>query len=315
MTTQGRNHQVLIIDDSPTIRSQIRACLEQEGLVGEVFEAADGLAGFKLLLQHPISLVLCDLVMPQFDGYKFLSLKESRPELREVPVILLTGVEKIEDKVRGLEAGATDYVTKPFIAAELLARVKSQLKMRSLQDELHAAYEQVKTLSITDELTGLANRRHLLENLSKELERARRYRGMVAFVLLDLDHFKAVNDTHGHLVGDEVLRGVGKVLMAGLRKNDLAGRYGGEELAALLLEAAPDGALIVVERLRAAIAEVSFASSGGSFNVTASFGVTLSRGDETAAEVIKRADDALYRAKEGGRNRVEMCPPPPAPGA
>lgn len=268
----------------------------------------NGLDGFKALLTMSVDLVLCDLVMDGFDGFKFLSLKRSRPDLLEIPVIMVTGAGAVTEKVKALEGGASDYLIKPFDDAELIARVRVHLKLLSLQRELREKNRQLEELSNTDELTKLANRRHFMEMASIELLRAQRYEKPLSCILLDLDHFKRVNDTHGHLAGDEVLREVAKVIRRDLRRHDLAARYGGEEMILLLPETDAAGAESVAQRYRRSIASLEIQYGGERIPVSASFGVAAfpTHASENLEHLIGAADQALYAAKEQGRNRVVL---------
>jgi two-component system, cell cycle response regulator len=297
---------VLIIDDSELVRSRVRDVL-QKGGVGDTFVLAnDGASGFKLLLERRFDLVLCDILMPGIDGFKLLAMKRARPELDEIPVILLSGDEDVNDKVRGLEAGASDYVTKPFHEAELVARARVHLRVKLLTDELRTNNRSLERQSRTDPLTNIANRRGFMEVFERELDRIRRYGGSLGLVMIDIDHFKDVNDKHGHLTGDEVLVAITSSLDAELRSSDLLGRYGGEELAILLVESDAAKARSTAERCRKRIENLDLNVAGERLRLTASFGVVAfpEKPATSVDDLIKLADDALYRAKQGGRNRV-----------
>ncbi len=302
--------RILIVDDNAMIRSEIKAVLMKDGSFTHFLEAADGLTAFKTIMDNPPDLVLCDLVMPGFDGLKFLGLKASRKELEQIPVIILTAEDDLDRKAEILERGASDYVTKPFHEKELLARVRIHTKLKLLQDELREKNAQLEDLSVTDALTGLANRRRLMTRLEEEVQRARRFRTPLSVVMIDIDHFKQVNDTHGHAMGDEVLRNIGTLLKAGVRATDLAARYGGEELTLVLPHTDAPGAFLVAEGLRQKFADLEHHLDGVSLNKTASMGVATRDGQTevpSAEELLKHADEALYRAKQGGRNRVEVA--------
>jgi two-component system, cell cycle response regulator len=302
--------RILIVDDNAMIRSEIKAVLMKDGSFTHFMEAADGLTAFKTIMDCPPDLVLCDLVMPGFDGLKFLGLKASRKELEQIPVIILTAEDDLDRKAEILERGASDYVTKPFHEKELLARVRIHTKLKLLQDELREKNAQLEALSVTDVLTGLANRRRLMTRLEEEVQRARRYKTPLAVVMIDIDHFKQVNDTYGHAMGDEVLRNIGAMLKANVRATDLAARYGGEELTLVLPHTDAPGALLVAEGLREKFAELEHHLDGVSLRKTASLGVAArdGQGEVPSAEaLLKHADEALYRAKQGGRNRVEAA--------
>jgi diguanylate cyclase (GGDEF)-like protein len=302
-------NSILIIDDNRTIRQQLRETLTGTDLFETYHEAGDGIEGFKSLLSEKIDIVLCDLEMPGMDGYKFLRMVASREELMDIPVIMLTSHEDQESKIRGLEAGASDYVTKPFFPAELLARVKVQLKIKSLQDRLKQSNQQLKELSQTDALTGLANRRHLMDILATEFERSRRNDVHFSLLMIDLDHFKKVNDTYGHQEGDVVLRSLAELMLCHLRQYDTAARFGGEEFSLILPETDPVEAAGVAERMRKSIAKMAFTGEIEKLQITASIGVATSPNPKInhAEDLLRAADDALYEAKGNGRNRVEIA--------
>jgi diguanylate cyclase (GGDEF)-like protein len=299
---------VLIIDDSDAVRERIIRTLESFDLFTRFYEAEDGLEGFKKLLSSPVDIILCDLEMPRIDGFKFLSMLKSRPDLQDVPVIMLTGMNERELKIKGLEQGASDYITKPFDPEELVARVKVHLKIKHLQDDLKRSNELLLELSNTDHLTGLFNRRYLMESLEKELQRCIRKGGCLSLVILDIDHFKGVNDTYGHLQGDVVLQKVALSMQKELRSYDIAARYGGEEFVAVLPDSTHNEAMLVANRVRMSIQGTKFSGALSPLAITVSLGVTTfpSLNCATVDEFIKLADDALYLAKANGRNRVEF---------
>ena len=302
--------RILIVDDNAMIRSEIKAVLMKDGTFTHFMEATDGLTAFKTIMEHPPDLVLCDLVMPGFDGLKFLGLKASRKELEQIPVIILTAEDDLDRKAEILERGASDYVTKPFHEKELLARVRIHTKLKLLQDELLEKNTQLEALSITDPLTGLANRRRLMARLEEEVARARRYKTPLSVVMLDIDHFKQVNDTHGHAMGDEVLRNIGAMLKASVRTTDLAARYGGEEFALVLSHTDSAAALQVAEGLRQKFAELEHHLDGVTITKTVSMGIASRDGQgeiPNVEDLLKPADEPLYRPKQGGRNRVEVA--------
>jgi len=297
---------VLIIDDSPSVRAEIRRTLRAANLFDRILEASDGIEGLKLLLSEQLDLVLCDLEMPGMDGEKLLQIKEAQSIGADVPVIFLTASEDLDRRVRLLESGASDSITKPFHAADLLARLRLHLKIKRLQDELREKNAVLSKLSTTDHLTGLRTRRYLNEILSVECLRASRYRSPLAIVMADLDHFKRVNDTYGHASGDIVLKGTADILRATLRATDVAARWGGEEFLVVLPETDAEGGSQWAERWRQGVEEALFQGSDNeNLKVTMSVGVT--RYDDqlgTSEALVDLADQALYHAKETGRNRV-----------
>ncbi len=292
---------VLIIDDSKTVREVTLGLLKDEGLFTFYHEAVNGKQGLALLEEHAVDVVLCDLEMPVMTGFEFLHALRKKDEYVDLPVIMLTGNENQKDKICGLELGASDYVTKPFDSAELIARVKIQLKIKLLQDRL-------KELANTDPLTKLSNRRHLFDALTNELERSQRSQKPCSLVMVDIDHFKSVNDTYGHHLGDEVLVAVARQLHDSMRVYDLATRFGGEEFALLMPETDLEQAVSIAERIRLAVEDMVFGGELKPLQLTISAGVATFPDPEikTIDDLIRVADHALYRAKDAGRNRVEF---------
>lgn len=302
---------VLIIDDSEAVREKIVKTLEARDLFSRFYQAEDGLEGFKKLLASPVDIILRDLEMPRMDGFKFLGMLKSRPEVADTPVIILTGNEDRELKIKGLEQGACDFLTKPFDPEELVARMKVHLKIKHLQDDLKRTNELLLELSNTDHLTGLFNRRYLIEVLDKELQRARRKDGLVSLIMLDLDHFKRVNDTYGHLQGDVVLQKVALQMQKELRNYDVAARYGGEEFVAVLPDTNLKEAFMVADRIRLSIQGMHLAGAMAGERVTASLGLAVfpSPHYDEIDGLLRSADEALYQAKERGRNQVVVSDP------
>lgn len=298
---------ILVIEDSETIRREIIQVLKAHSLATYCHEAGDGLEGLKLLLGIKVDLVLCDLEMPRLDGFRFLSMVRKREELRDIPVILLTGKDDSASKIAGLEQGANDYITKPFDAGELVARVRVHLKIKLLQDQLRRANELLTEISHTDHLTGLYNRRYMMDVLEREFSRARRSGGALSLLIMDLDHFKEINDRNGHQGGDVVLAEAASVFRDELRSYDIAVRFGGDEFVAVLPGASLPEAMSVAERVRKAVEQSRFPGNMAGVRLTFSIGIAVHPADgiETVADFIRAADSALYRAKAKGRNRIE----------
>jgi len=317
--------RILIVDDSHAVRVALREALVQLPAVGEIIEAVDGIDALSQLARTSVDLILTDITMPRLDGFKFLAALRTNTRFRDVMVIMLSALGESVDKVRGLTLGANDYVTKPFEPAELLARVTVMLKLKELQEELQRkatalerANLELERLANQDGLTGLPNRRSFFGRLDIEFHRSRRFGNALALLMLDIDHFKNFNDSHGHQGGDEALRVVGAALAGGIRTYDCAARYGGEEFICFLPETGPAAALVVAERLRQRVsaARVTVAAADG---VCRDVGVTVSIGISTWPEcpaerpddLVAAADKALYQAKSEGRNRCVFAVPRP----
>jgi diguanylate cyclase (GGDEF)-like protein len=295
-------NRVLVVDDSEFIHELVRARLREEGL--QVEHELTGEAGIRHAIEVRPDLILLDIELPDVDGFEVCRRLKERGETRTIPVIFLTGQSDTKAKVRGLDLGAVDYVTKPFDEVELRARVRAALRTKRLQDLLQQQ-------SFLDGLTGLWNRSYLDHRLEGELNIARRYERRLSLLLGDIDHFKRVNDTHGHLFGDYVIQRIAEALSTHARRSDIACRYGGEEFALLLPSAGLDEASVVAERLRVAVEASPFELRAAPVHVTISFGVASTEGLDplTTESLIARADRALYNAKEAGRNCVHVYVP------
>jgi diguanylate cyclase (GGDEF)-like protein len=301
--------RVLVVDDSEAIRARIRDILNRADLAYEILEACSGLDAFKLMLENRVDLVICDVVMPVFDGFKFLISKATRPEFDEIPVIMLTSEEDVTMKIKSLEQGASDYLTKPFNEGELIARAKVHLKIKHLQDALKERNDMLRELSGTDELTKINNRRRFMEYFRAEFNRSVRYHHPLSFIIFDLDYFKQVNDKYGHIMGDLVLVEVARTVQEAIRKCDIIGRYGGEEFTLLLPETPLKGAIPYAERLRKRIENMELSDPNISLEITLSGGIAAypHHNAQSVDELLQKADLALYRAKEKGRNRIEVA--------
>lgn len=300
---------LLLAEDEPTQRLLLARFLERSGY--RVATAENGLDAFERISTGNYPILISDWDMPEMDGVALCrKVRESRLD-GYVYILLLTGHGPAANVVEGLKAGADDYIRKPADQSELLARLSAGKRIIRLEQSLREANAQIALLSVTDGLTGSFNRRYFNPHFQAAVAHARRYSRPLSVLMADIDHFKNVNDQHGHVVGDEVIRRFADVLRASIRSSsDWCARYGGEEFAVVLPETPREGGLRVAEKIRCSFGELSFDAGGRSFNATASFGVGAfePRADDgipvTAESLIEEADAALYRSKRGGRNRV-----------
>lgn len=297
--------KVLIADDSSVSRRLLEATLVRWDY--EVVAACDGAQAWEVLQQPDgPTLAILDWVMPSHTGPEVCRLVRNGKREQYVYLILLTSKALKEDLIEGMEAGADDYLIKPFDQHELKVRLLAGHRILDLQAELVAAREALRVQATRDALTGLWNRRAILEILHTELNRSEREHTHVGVVLCDLDHFKRVNDTYGHAVGDAVLQEAARRMNDSVRAYDAVGRYGGEEFLMVLPGCKEDDAAHQADRLRVSLATRPVVVSGGDLMVTASFGSTswLSTTRASIEAIIGVADEALYQAKRQGRNRV-----------
>ena len=252
-------------------------------------------------------LIVVSLGLRGFDGLRLCSQLRSLPEGRNVPILVLVSDGDRRKLTQALEMGVNDYLTRPVDKNELTARVRTQLRKKNYQDRLRHNVQLSLEMAITDQLTGLHNRRYMARHLDSLISNAQKSNKPLSFLIMDIDHFKSVNDTHGHDIGDEVLREFANRISANIRGIDLACRYGGEEFVVAMPDTDLDLAYTIAERLRKSVETTPFEISRvpGTLNVTISIGIAVSQGEgDNAEKLLHRADQALYRAKREGRNRV-----------
>lgn len=287
---------ILIVDDVPANLQILNVHLSDENY--HVIESQSGKQALEILTAAPdtIDLILLDVMMPVMSGLDVLAAIKSNPETENIPIILVTANADDENVAEGLDMGAFDYIIKPYSLVVLLARVRAALREKERQDLL-------EKWATTDPLTGLMNRRHFFELADRELEQTRRSDRPLSFIMLDIDHFKQVNDEYGHLVGDCAIIALADLLKLQLRKVDFCGRYGGEEFVLCLPDTPLAGALEVAERIRLAVLGIEVDTQKGStLTISISLGIAENNHDASVEDILKRADKALYEAKDAGRN-------------
>jgi diguanylate cyclase (GGDEF)-like protein len=301
--------RILLVDDEPTQRLIMARLLKRAGYSVEI--AGNGREALGKIAAGDFQLMITDWEMPEMDGIALcreLRATEGKEGKAYIYTILLTARDAIEHVVTGLQSGADDYLTKPVIEPELMARLSTGKRIVTLERSLRAEREQNRRLSITDPLTGAYNRRYLTEQLPREIERAARYGRQLATVMCDVDHFKRINDSQGHLVGDDVLKWFFAQLQAGVRASDWVARYGGEEFLIVLPETNVTNAAVAAEHLRARLAATPFPGVSSGLAVTASFGVagwqSIVPQGSTFDALVARCDEGVYASKAAGRNCV-----------
>ncbi len=298
--------KVLVAEGDPAVRANLQDLLTEWGYDAVTVTSGAEAAGV-LKSDHCPRLAVLDWQSSGIDGVELCREVRASSRSQYIYILLLTGRAGSQDIVMGMEAGADDYVTKPFNAAELRARLWAGRRILQLQEQLVQAREALREQATRDGLTGLWNRVTILEILDKEISRAARERGSVGLVMADLDYFKQINDMWGHIVGDSVLRQAAQRMHSNVRQYDSIGRYGGEEFLIVLPGCELRGGLAQAERMRASFASAPFDMPEGAPPVTCSLGVAAAdcSGPVDAHRLVREADAALYLAKRNGRNRVE----------
>jgi two-component system, cell cycle response regulator len=308
MAEEKKEAKILIAEDDAVSRRLLESFLKKWGY--EVLSASNGLEALDILQKVDApQLAVLDWMMPGLEGPEVCKRMRQHPDWPYVYILLLTARSEKMDILQGLDSGADDYLTKPFDSQELKARLHVGQRILDLQESLIRAQEELRFRATHDLLTGISNRGVVLDALERENARQSRGGGPFGIVLLDIDHFKYVNDTYGHPAGDSVLKEVARRIAAAIRPYDAAGRYGGEEFMVVAPAADEAGAMGLAERIRAAIESAPFDTASGSISVTASCGAAASIGPKPIEShaLIRMADEALYRAKDGGRNRCELA--------
>jgi two-component system cell cycle response regulator len=300
----GGRGRILIVEDRDQSAQRIAETLSRDHDVETVAQSAEAIVRAK---GGDYDLIIASLSLDRQDGLRFCATLRSLDVTRQTPILTIVDEGDLKRLVRALDIGVNDYLIRPVERSELVARVRTQLRRKRYTDHLKHSLQLSLEMAITDQLTGLFNRRYMTRHLNTLVGNAATTGKPVSFLILDIDYFKQINDTHGHDVGDEVLREFANRISASVRGIDLACRYGGEEFVVVMPDTDLQFAYMVAERLRQTVADAPFTISTkpGQLAVTISIGVTASEGKgDTAEALLRRADQALYRAKRDGRNRV-----------
>ncbi len=291
--------KVLVVDDNPRNIRLLTDILEDEHY--EVYSADQGLLVLEMTHRIKPDIILLDIMMPGLDGFEVCKLLKSNYEIQDIPVIMVTAKIDSIDVKKALDLGAFDYIKKPLDEIEVMARVQSALRFKEHQDRL-------KEMAMKDGLTGLYNHTLLMELFEKEASQRNKEGCDIAFVMLDIDYFKQVNDNYGHMAGDMILKELSRILIDSVRVGDIVGRYGGEEFGIVLRDTDGKSAYDICERIRQRIENNLFSIGEKTINITTSIGLSIKQCGVSVvnSEVIKKADEALYKAKYGGRNKTEL---------
>lgn len=304
MSEPVENAKILVVEDLEFEHDKISSTLAVDN--DDVVIVPTGVDAMERVMAQEFDLLVVSLNLEDEDGLRLCSHLRSSEKTRAIPILMVAEEGDMSRIAHGLEIGAHDYILRPIDSNELLARVRTQIRRKRFQERLRASYEVSLSMALTDPLTGLYNRRYFEVHLQKMLDQAKRNNKQMALLIMDIDHFKDVNDTHGHGVGDEILKEFAVRVQDKLRSFDLVARFGGEEFVAILPDVSEDVAHTVAERLRASICDDPFKCSTpeGQINISMSVGGTLVQPTSVASieELLKRADDCLYEAKEKGRN-------------
>ncbi len=298
-----KNFLILAVDDNSVNRILIEKILRKEGYQTNVLAQSQEVLPYMEDINP--DLILLDLMMPNINGLELCQQIKLNPHYQDIPIIFITASDEKQDLLKAFDLGAVDYITKPFHNRELLARIKTHLELKFTRDELKKALVELEKLATTDELTGISNRRHFTALAEREFNLAKRQKRLFSLLILDIDYFKKINDSYGHVAGDYVIKYVAKQCVLSIRQEDLCARWGGEEFIIFLSESMLEDAIVVATRLRKDIEKLSLLFQSQEIKVTVSIGVAVYHPDDkNVNQTIIRGDIALYQAKNSGRNRV-----------
>ncbi len=317
-TKNNQEQSIVIVDDAPDNLRLIVSIFKKQNY--KVRPASSGKRALATIRKQPPDLILLDIMMPDINGYEVCKQLKADKKTKDIPIIFLSALNEVFDKVKAFQAGGVDYISKPFQVEELLIRVNTHLTLQRQQKELSLQNEKLKAknafitkqakklelLAIKDFLTKLSNRRNFLKKAKMEKNRFQRTHNCFSIIMLDIDRFKHVNDTYSHECGDNVLIGISRILEKSLRSHDIVARWGGEEFICLLPGTDRNGAKNVAEKIRTKIGTSAFQCNDDTVFVTATLGICLYDGSCSLDTCINRADEALYKGKRQGRNQVNI---------
>lgn len=306
---KGSQKTILIVDDEHVNIRLIESMLEKKGYF--TIKATNGRECLETIGSIKPDLILLDIYMPEMSGIMVCKTLKANEENKDIPVIFVTANTDNEILLEAFKSGCSDYVRKPINEAELLVRVRHVLRIKEYQDEITKLNKKLKELSLTDELTGLRNYRYFKDYIDRKWAEYQRFKDPLAIIMADIDHFKLINDTYGHLAGDEVLKTIGHVLEENTRPYDLVSRYGGEEFMAVLTNSSKEESLEIAERFRKMVESTETVYDGKRIHCTISLGIALLGTDtekdmNDTSTLISIADKALYQAKMQGRNQTVL---------
>jgi two-component system cell cycle response regulator len=303
--------KILLVEDDKLQAKTTKEYLEKAG--HEIVWVENGRAAIKSAKTEPFDLIVLDLILPDLDGNEVCRWLKNNKDTQDIPIIILSARHSTRERVYGLEAGADDYLSKPYDASELKARIYACLRTKVLQDELRKKNRQLEevlsrmeTLAMTDQLTGLFNRRFFESVIEKEFSKTIRYDHPMSCLMIDIDHFKSMNDEYGHHTGDQVLKEISQLMKTCLREADTMARWGGEEFIVLLPETTKKNALQVASRLLTSVSACKLSSFPGRITISIGLAGVPEPTIDTSEKLIAASDHALYQAKAGGRNRIEV---------
>jgi two-component system cell cycle response regulator len=307
---QKEQPKVLIVDDDSNDQKLILNYLKDENF--DILTANNGKEGLKTALQEKVDLIILDVLLPKMDGFMVCRRIKQSQETRDIQVVLITCLDDMESRIKGVEIGADDFLVKPLESRELVARSRTLIKKKGYIDQLHEHCERAISSAIMDGLTGLYNNAYFKQFLELEIKRCLREKHPLSLLMMDIDEFKTINDTVGHYKGDEVLRKVADIIQSSIREIDLAARYGGDEFAIVFPYTQIDGALLAAERIQRNLGSNKIIVEGieKPLSINTSIGLSTYPGSAISlVEMINVADAMLYRAKKNGKNRIEIHRP------